>query len=79
VPKGFKLRSRIVKVRSLKDYEETPDGDEMLVFREEGEPADVEETIADDFRLLNQRFPGPFYRLSITPLKEPGDIRRFLR
>jgi hypothetical protein len=51
---AFKLRVRIVKIRSLKDYETTPDGDEMLIFREEGEEeaADVEETIADDLRLL---------------------------
>jgi hypothetical protein len=56
VAREFKLRTRIVKVSSLKDYEETPDGDETLIFREEEEeePADVEETIAADLRLLKR-------------------------
>jgi hypothetical protein len=52
---GFKLRTRIVKVKSLKDYETAPEGDETLIFREE-EPVDVEETIADDLRLLHRLF-----------------------
>ena len=51
----FKLRTRIVEVKSLKDYETPPDGDEVLIFREE-EPVDVEETIADDVRLLHRLY-----------------------
>jgi hypothetical protein len=55
----FKLRKRIIKVKSLKDYETAPDGDEMLIFQEE-EPVDVEETIADDVRLLHRLFVNRF-------------------
>jgi hypothetical protein len=55
----FKLRKRIIKVKSLKDYETAPDGDEMLIFREE-EPVDVEETIADDVRLIHRLFINRF-------------------
>jgi hypothetical protein len=51
----FKLRKRIIKVKSIKDYETPPDGDEMLIFQEE-EPVDVEETIADDVRLIHRLF-----------------------
>jgi hypothetical protein len=53
----FKLRTRIVKVKSVKDYETAPEDGEMLIFQEE-EPADVEETIEADTRLLRRLF-GP--------------------
>jgi len=51
----FKLRKRIIKVKSVKDYETPPDGDEMLIFQEEP-PVNVAETIADDVRLIHRLF-----------------------
>jgi hypothetical protein len=61
VAKAFKLNTRIVYVKSAKDYEESPDPGECLVFKEEErEPVDVEETIADDVRLLHRLFVNRF-------------------
>jgi hypothetical protein len=54
VAKAFKLNSRIIYVKSVKDYEEAPEGGETLIFRE-GEPEDeeIEEVLRADRALLD--------------------------
>ena len=51
--KEFKLNTRIVDVKSVKDYEETPEGGETLIFREKGaEDKEIEEVLRADRALL---------------------------
>ena len=49
--------TRIVKVKSVKDYEETPDPGETLIFREEPDNEDeIEETLQADLAMLHRIF-----------------------
>lgn len=55
--KEFKLNTRIVYVRSVKDYEEAPEGGETLIFKEKGagdeeEDEEIEEMLRADRAFL---------------------------
>ena len=53
------MATRIVYVKSVKDYEEVPDHGETLVFREKGagdedEDEEIEEVLRADLRVLGR-------------------------
>jgi hypothetical protein len=51
----FKLTTRIVPVKSVKDYEEAPDPGEMLIFREkESDDEEIEEVLLADLAALDR-------------------------
>jgi hypothetical protein len=53
---SFQPVVRKVKVKKLKDYEEGPDPGEWLVFEEEPEEKDVEETLQRDLEMIHRIF-----------------------
>jgi len=50
VAKEFKLNTRVVYVRSVKDYEEAPEGGETLIFKEKGAEDEEEDEIEEMLR-----------------------------